>query len=108
MPSSRHARMMRTAISPRLAIRTLRNGGSVASLRKDDARPPLERDVAMLLLGVAVPLVGQHLECPDQAGSRLRRLDDVIDVAARGGHVRVGELGFVGGNEPGLLGGRIV
>src|SRR5512146_2220656 len=108
MPSSRQVRMIRSSISPRLAISTRRNGGatrravvgeepaSTASLRKDAAPPPLERDVAMLLPGVRVALVGQHLQRANQARPGLRRLDDVVDITARGGDVRVREFGFVG------------
>src|SRR5512135_855745 len=107
MPSSRHVRMIRTAISPRFAISTRRNGGLAdrtarvspdaastrSSLRKDASGPGSERDVAMLLPRVAVPLVGEHLEGTDEAGSGLRRLDDVVDVAAGRGDIRVREFG---------------
>src|SRR4026207_1294045 len=102
MPSSRQARMMRTAISPRLAIRSrakggavVAMGGAVVSLRKDAARSASagggsERDVAMLLSVICVPLCLQHLEGPDDPGPRLRRPDDVVNVAASGGGVRGG------------------
>src|SRR3954470_24844013 len=43
MPSSRHARMTRTAISPRLAIRTLENTGlCLLAVPGDPARRALE------------------------------------------------------------------
>src|SRR5688500_6535115 len=101
MPSSRQARMIRTAISPRLAMRTRPKGGRRGpSLRKDiiasgpagsvsgpasatwePATTASERDVAMLLSGVRVALVGKHLESADKARPRLRWPDDVVDVA---------------------------
>src|SRR3954447_24043499 len=99
MPSSWQARMIRTAISPRLATSTRRNGAGSAtpSLRKD----VLERDVAMLLSWIRVALVGEDLEGADDPRSRFHRLDDVIDIPARRGRVGTGELGLVGGNEAG-------
>src|SRR6187431_823294 len=81
MPSSRQARTIRTAISPRLATRTRSNGrllvdedraarsGSV-SVRKDTGS---ERDVAMLLPRVRVVLVGEDLERPDEPRTSLAR-----------------------------------
>ena len=107
--------MMRTAISPRFATRTSANGalggarhpalwGSV-SLRKDTIT---ERDVAVLLLRVRVPLVGEHLEPADEARARLRWPDHFVDVAPGGGDVRVVESGLVFANESGALGGRVV
>jgi hypothetical protein len=69
------ARMIRTAISPRLATRTRRNGTSAplsprgpASLCKDAASAGSERDVAMLLSWVRVALVRHRLEGADQRG----------------------------------------
>src|SRR5688500_17594179 len=98
-PSSRHARMIRTAISPRLATRTRRKGRSPrdaiaasravsrpgagpASLRKDGALPDLERDVPMLLSRIGVALRGKRLEACDEPRPRLGRADDVVDIAA--------------------------
>src|SRR5262245_49728189 len=114
MPSSWHARMIRTAISPRFATRTRRNGmpgcppPAPASLRKDAASSAaLERDVAMLLSRVRVALVGHRLERPDQARPRLGWTDDVVDISTRGGDVGVRELCLVFGNEPGVLRCRI-
>src|SRR5437763_8815404 len=99
-PSSWQARMIRTAISPRFATRTRRNGGSRSSiastdrgssLRKDGpfarSAAALERDVPMLLSGIGVALVRQHLEGPDDAGPRLHRPDDIVDVAASRGDI---------------------
>src|SRR5580765_1488417 len=100
MPRSRHAWMMRTAISPRLAIRTRSNGRP--SLCKDGSwsAPASERDVAMLLPGIDVALVGQHRQRPDESRAGLGRPDDVVDVAAARGDVRIGNLGLVGVGEP--------
>src|SRR5829696_6005949 len=99
--------MIRTAISPRFAMRSRRNGGPTVSLRKDvspTAGPAWpsragtvatrgsERDVAMLLSRVRVPLRLQHLERADDLGPRLRRTDHVVDVAAARGDVWVREL----------------
>src|SRR5439155_7791495 len=84
MPSSRHARMTRTAISPRLATRTRRKGGPAA-------RPGSERDVAMLLRRVPVALVLVHLERPDETGARVLWRDDLVDVAELGRLEGVGE-----------------
>src|SRR5512143_2507308 len=112
MPISWQARMIRTAISPRLATRTRRKGGEEMSpvggpsLRKDVARS--ERDVAMLLSGVDVTLVGQDLEGANDSRPRLGRTDDVVDVAAGRGDVRVGELRLVLGDEPAMLRLRIL
>src|SRR5919197_1071519 len=73
MPSSRQARMTRTAISPRLATSTRRKRGRS------------EGDVPMLLRRVALALVLQHLERPDEARPRVLGLDDLVDVAELGG-----------------------
>src|SRR5690242_14323695 len=114
--------MIRTAISPRLATRTRRKGGAApASLRKDGraatgaADPPRtvptgrsERDVAMLLPGIRVPLAGQHLEGADEPWPRLGRADDVIDVAARRGDVGVRELRLVFRHQSLVLRRRVV
>src|SRR5262245_62782553 len=43
MPSSRHARAMRTATSPRFAIRTRRNTRSRRRLEDEERRPVLDR-----------------------------------------------------------------
>src|SRR5512134_1174157 len=101
--------MMRTAISPRLAIRTRRNGGVLRcapSLRKDGAAS--ERDVPMLLPWVRVALVLEDLERPDEARARLGWLDDLVDIAARRCDVRVRELGFVGSDQSRSFGRRII
>src|SRR5262245_9058180 len=101
--------MIRTAISPRFAIRTRPNGRP--SLRKDGPadvvaaaglllRAVSERDVAMLLARVDVAFVCQELERRDEARARLRRPDDRVDIAARGRGVRARELGPVRLHEP--------
>src|SRR5215203_6520026 len=114
MPSSRQARMMRTAISPRFATRTRPKGGTrsvavarsrrSASVRKDTGS---ERDVAMLLPRVRVALVREELQGADQPRTRLAREDDLVDVAARRGDVRIGERRLVFRYEPATLPGRI-
>src|SRR5436190_5636312 len=71
MPSSRHARMTRTAISPRFATSTRRKSG-------------LEGDVAMLLRRILLALVLQDLERADDFRSRVLGLDDLVDVAELG------------------------
>src|SRR3954453_16867680 len=99
--------MIRTAISPRFAMRTRRNGASSApSLRKDEAGS--ERDVAMLLPRIRVALVGEDLEGADQAGTGLRRFDHFVDVATRRRDVRVSDLRLVGSGEPRHLDGWMV
>src|SRR6478672_8567108 len=100
MPRSRQARMMRTAISPRLATRTRRNG---LSLRKD--RSGSERDVAMLLPRVGVALVGEDLEGADEPRPRLAREDHLVDVAARRCDVGVREFLLVRGHQADALHG---
>src|SRR5215212_1706987 len=105
--------MMRTAISPRLAIRSRRNSGAPMSLRKDGrsvtaAGATSERDVAMLLSRVGVPLRLQHLERTDDARPRLGGPDDVVDVPTPRGDVRVREFRLIRSDEPSALPHRIV
>src|SRR2546426_6021700 len=91
--------MTRTAISPRFATRMrLKSGREAGS----------EWDVAMLLGRVPVALVLQHLERADQARARVGGLDDLVDVAELGGHVRVGEGVPVLGDQALALGGGIL
>src|SRR4029450_3937240 len=82
-PISRQARMMRTAISPRLAMSTLtahpRGGMS-------------QRDVPVLLGGIAVAFRLQPGERRNQLAARLSRMDHFVDEPAGRGNVRVGEL----------------
>src|SRR5262245_5054611 len=84
MPSSRQARMTRTAISPRFATSTRRNISRAGVAR-------LERDVAMLLGRVPVALVLQHLEGADEARTRVLGTDDLVDVAELGRLEGIGE-----------------
>src|SRR2546428_1210616 len=99
MPSSRQARMTRTAISPRFATRMrLKSGRDAGS----------EWNVAMLLGRVPVALVLQHLERADEARARVGGLDDLVDVAELGGLVRVGEGLPVLGDQALALGGGIL
>src|SRR4051812_33231568 len=79
MPISRHARMMRTAISPRFAMRILFMGCS-------------ERNVAVLLRGVPVALGLERREPLDQLRTRLPRTDDLVEEPALRGDEWVGEL----------------
>ena len=51
----------------------------------------LERDVAVLLGGQRLPLGPEHLQGPDESGPGLPGLDDLVDQAAFGGDVGVGE-----------------
>src|SRR5690242_18821502 len=88
MPSSRQARMTRTAISPRFATSTRRKSGA-----------GLEGDVAMLLRRVLLALVLQDLERADDFRSRLFRLDDLVDVAELRSLERVRERAPVVGDE---------
>src|SRR5213593_1788022 len=92
MPSSRQARMTRTAISPRFATRMrVKRGRS-------------EWDVAMVLGRVPVALVLQHLERADQARPRVLGLDDLVDVAELGRLEGIGErLAVLGLEAPALL-----
>src|SRR2546429_6975350 len=99
MPSSRQARMTRTAISPRFATRMRLKGGR-------EARS--EWNVAMLLGRVPVALVLQHLERADQARARVGRLEDLVDVAELGGLVRVGEGAPVVGDQALAFGGGVL
>lgn len=47
----------------------------------------LERDVSVLLSGVLVAFVAKHVERVDEARSCGTGIDDIIDVATRGGDV---------------------
>src|SRR6478735_1032881 len=93
MPSRRAVLMTRQAISPRLAIRIfliMRCGRS-------------ERNVAVLAPRVVELLGGEHRQRAADAFPRLVRLDHVVDVAARAGDERVGELFLVLGLARGEL-----
>src|ERR1700690_2056955 len=59
----------------------------------------LEGDVPMLPGGVRVPLVAEEPERAAQAGARVARADDLVDVAELGRHVGAG--GNVAGVRPG-------
>src|SRR3989442_14069250 len=95
MPSSRQARMTRTAISPRFATRMRVKGGRS------------EWDVAMFLGRVPVALVLQHLEGADQARAGIDGLDDLVDVAELGGLVRIGGRAAVVCDQALALGGGV-
>ena len=53
----------------------------------------------MLFERVGVPFVLEHLQSGDQLGAREARLDDLVNVAARGGDVGVIELPGVFGDQ---------
>src|SRR5581483_7807159 len=97
MPSSRQARITRTAISPRFATSTRRKRRGAVPGRS-------ERDVAMLLGRVLVALVLQHLERGDEARAGVLGLDDLVDVAELRRLERVREPLTVLRDQPGSLG----
>src|SRR3990170_4669541 len=78
-PISLAPRITRTAISPRFATRT----ESMAGI--------LERDVPVLLGRERHSLGPQHVESLDQSLAGLAGLDHLVDEAALGGDVGVGE-----------------
>src|SRR5262249_7167118 len=99
MLSSRQARRMRTAISPRFAIRIFRN---IASCGSDGHRPApapfrpsgafhalSQRDVSVFLLGIDVTLRFEGAQGGDDLRAGLGGLDDSVDIAAFGGDVGV-------------------
>src|SRR2546430_10296126 len=51
----------------------------------------LQRNIAMLLTGIRVALVFEGAERGDDAGARVGGVDDRVNVAALGGHERVGK-----------------
>src|SRR5205085_9410551 len=59
----------------------------------------LQRYIPMLLRGIGVALVLEHLQSADQLGPRLLRLDNVVNEAVRSGDVGVGELLLVLGHQ---------
>src|SRR5215213_8332215 len=84
---SRQARMMRTAISPRLAIRILLTAWLAA-----DRVIVSERDVPVLLWRVLVALRLERGEAGDQLRARLVRPDDFVDEPALRRDEWIGEL----------------
>src|SRR5229473_7299794 len=68
---------------------------------------PLQRDVAVLPNGAFDGLALAELQPPDQRTAGLGWLDHIVDVAALGGDVRVGEPGGVLGDELLAPGGGI-
>src|SRR5882724_2206809 len=69
------------AISPRLAMRTLRNINASS-----------QRNIPMFFRWIAVPFVLQHVEGADQPDTGLFGIDDLIDVPQGGGDIGVGKL----------------
>ena len=53
----------------------------------------------MLLWRVGVAFIFEHLQGGDEFGPGVARLDHLVDVAALGGYVGVGEFGRVFGNQ---------
>src|SRR5258708_15378587 len=96
IPSSRHARMPRTAISPRLATRTF------TTLIVCGPRGPcelvgvigrvLQRNVAVLPGRVLVALGLEAGQCGDEFRAGLAGVDDLVDEPARRRDVGIGEL----------------
>src|SRR5438132_12983559 len=99
---------MRTAISPRLAMRIFFTGtdsfyfGGVRFTPEHDVlegpasagphAPSSERDVPMLLRRVLIALVFEVLESGNQLATRLSGMNHFVQEAARGGDVRIREL----------------
>src|SRR5258706_13890294 len=83
IPIARAVRMMRQAISPRLAIRIFLNIG---------AFDRLERDVAVLAPGIFEMLVAQHGQAAANALARFVRHDDIVDEAALARDERIRKL----------------
>ena len=79
-----------------------------ARLRLGPVRVRLERDVPVLALRPRLALRQRDLERRDQHRPRPPRLDHVVDVAALGGVVRVGEALLVVGDQLGAARLRIV
>src|SRR5277367_819207 len=106
MPNSRHARIIRTAISPRLAIR-IRLNIKLAWLPKfytessareltgtwgiRSRRGFSKWNVAVLARRIFFALVGERLQRADQLGTRVARHDHFIYIAKLGGLERIRE-----------------
>src|SRR5581483_6330052 len=106
---------------PRIRVRALleevaleRHEDRALLLSRDsvwELEPPLhgsEGDVSVLSRGHGLALGRQHAKRLHEPGSSLRRLDHVVDVPALGGHVGVGELALVFGDELGPASDRIL
>src|SRR5215831_2393809 len=112
MPSSRQARMTRTAISPRFAIRSFTRlivvgsnvSGTGSTWHRSRRRrlftrtvpPPAllaggtsKRDVAVLLRGILVAFGFEPSKGGNELRARFPRMDDFVDEAARSRDVRV-------------------
>src|SRR5262249_45149856 len=86
MPRRRALRMIREAISPRLAIKIFLN----VPLRR--AGMASERNVVVLLPRVLERFRAQHRESPADASASGMRHDHVVDESAMTGDERIGEL----------------
>src|SRR4029453_12029017 len=71
------------------------SGGGEGSASRCEPQPRLERDVPVLALRALDALGLQGAERADQLGPGLVRFDHVVDVAALGRRVGVGEVGLV-------------
>src|SRR5262250_1217209 len=95
MPSARALAMIRQAISPRLAIKILSKGGSVAEAVGEASLFAVfelaliaasQRDIAVLLPGTIELLTAQHGEAAANPLAGRMWHDHVIDEAASAGH----------------------
>src|SRR5438093_8455560 len=88
--------MIRTAISPRLAIRTFNMPNCIGSgfgVRWFEPRTPnLERNVSVFFRRVPVAFRFERREGGDEPGTGLAGADDGVHESARGGGVGVREL----------------
>src|SRR5262249_48741715 len=98
IPSSRHARMTRTAISPRFAISTFTTSfchgvhGTHGVRAAAPCHPWLQGNVAVFFRRVLIALGLEAGTGGNQLRPGLARTDHFVDEAARGGGVGVGEL----------------
>src|SRR5690349_14128993 len=99
-PTWRTARCRRRAAARRklrasTGLRLARSGNwrlPTARTAGGHTRPDSEGNIAVLLRRIRPPLVLQRLERVDQPRPGFARLDHVVDVAARGGNIRVREV----------------
>src|SRR6266850_1661620 len=90
MSSSRQARAMRTAISPRLAMRMRLNMDQAVGAQH--AAPlPLQWNISMLLRWIVVLFIFKHFKRADQRRPRVLGINHRIDVARLRGFEGVGE-----------------
>src|SRR5437867_3401143 len=90
-PSANHALASPASAATRARSASSESPGAGAWTSAAMARA-LERNVAMLLGRIAVALAGERGERVDQARPRVARVDDVVQIAARGGLIGVREF----------------